>query len=79
MLVHVVMDLKKKGLSNGVSLGKHSGKCEIAAEALEELESQICQMYGMLEIKDIGIAYSKCLKSLEEYYKYLIDDRINSQ
>lgn len=61
----IIKGLRKIGLSNGVSLGFHSGLCDIAADLIAQLQAKIEE----LEI-ELQEERCKCHHCTQDAYRY---------
>lgn len=77
-MLEIAKRLKKQGLSNGNTLGKHSGKYDEASDNLEYLNCYCVEMYSAIifkeDVAEVGKLYVKAKESLDNYYKFILEE-----
>ena len=71
----IVNELRKRGLSNGTSLGYHSGLMDEAADVIESQQAQIKKLKEALNTAIDCIA--ECEHACHKVYNSRIEDAVN--
>ena len=72
----IISELRKRGLSNGGSLGYHSGLMDAAADLIESQQAQIERLQTMLDTKDDVKTFVEICKSHAYYIDFPKEHRV---